>query len=246
MRPQLRAELLKLRTTRTTLGLLAAMIGLVLTAIVLHGYGLTTEDLDSASKQLTLLVGWGVVLGALFAGLLGAMSFTGEIRYGTIRPTLLVTPRRGLVIAAKSAASMLGGLAFGLAATAVAAVAASVALTARGIDVRLDAGDYALLIFGGSVASALWAVIGVGVGALVRNQMPAVIGILAWVLFIEGQLIDNAPNLGRLAPGPLGRAISGMSPDILLAPGVAALLLVHYAVAAAAGGRLATTRRDFV
>jgi len=243
---QLRAELLKLRTTRTTISLLAAMIGLVLTAVVLHGYGLTTEDLDSASKQLTLLAGWGVVLGALFAGLLGAMSFTGEIRYGTIRPTLLVTPRRGRVIAAKSAASMLGGIAFGLAATAVAAVAASVALTARGVDVRLDVGDFALLIFGGSVAAALWAVIGLGVGALVRNQMPAVVGLLAWVLFIEGQLIDNAPDLGRLAPGPLSRGISGMDPDILLAPGLAALLLVHYALAAAAAGRLATTRRDFV
>ena len=48
------------------------------------------------------------------------------------------------------------------------------------------------------------------------------------------------------ASGPLGRAISGMSPDILLAPGPAALLLVHYALAAGAAGRSATTRRDFV
>ena len=92
MRAQLRAELLKLRTTNTTIGLLVAMIGLVLTAVLLHGFGLTTKNLDSAPKQLTLLFGWGVVLGSLFGGPLGAMSFTGEIRYGTIRPTLLVTP----------------------------------------------------------------------------------------------------------------------------------------------------------
>jgi ABC-type transport system involved in multi-copper enzyme maturation permease subunit len=97
------------------------MLGLVLFVVLLHGFGLAIGNFDSTSKQLTVLFGWGEVLGVLFAALLGAMSITGEIRHGTIRPTFLVTPWRGRVVAAKVCASMLTGAGFGLVAGAVAA-----------------------------------------------------------------------------------------------------------------------------
>src|SRR5262249_61660589 len=87
----LRAELFKQRTTRTTLGLFATMLGLVLLAELLHGYGLPAKDIGSARRQLQLLAP-GEIIGTLLAALLGAMSITGEIRHGTIRPTLLVSP----------------------------------------------------------------------------------------------------------------------------------------------------------
>ncbi|MGH2450525.1 MAG: hypothetical protein ACRDGE_04500 [Candidatus Limnocylindria bacterium] len=148
MRAALRAELFKQRTTGTGLGLFAAMLGLVLFVVLLHGFGLAAGNFDSSSKQLTVLFAWGEVLGAVFAALLGAMSITGEIRHGTIRSTFLVTPSRPRVVAAKVWASMLIGTGFGLAAGAVAAGVGTAALQARGIDVRLDAGDYALLVAG--------------------------------------------------------------------------------------------------
>jgi ABC-2 type transport system permease protein len=97
VRAQLRAELLKQRSTRTNLGLLAALLGFVLLAVLLHGLALPAEHLDTTSEQLTLVVGWGEKLGVLFAGLLGAMSITSEIRHGTIRPTFLVKPQRDRV-----------------------------------------------------------------------------------------------------------------------------------------------------
>jgi ABC-2 type transport system permease protein len=129
---QLRAELLKQRSTRTNLGLLSAMLGLVLLAVLLHGFGLPAENVDSTSEQLTMVVGWGEKLGAVFAGLLGAMSITGEIRHGTIRPTFLVTPQRARVLAAKLLPSMFLGAGFGLIATALAVGAGSAALGGRG------------------------------------------------------------------------------------------------------------------
>ncbi|MGH3995659.1 MAG: hypothetical protein ACRDSN_24720, partial [Pseudonocardiaceae bacterium] len=138
MRAQLRAELLKQRSTRTSLGRLAGMLGLVLFAVLLHGLGLPAENLGGSSEQL-MVFGRGEFLGALFAGLLGAMSVTGEVRHGTIRPTFLVTPRRARVVAAKVGASVLIGAGFGLAASALAAGAGSVALAMRGIDLQLDA-----------------------------------------------------------------------------------------------------------
>jgi ABC-type transport system involved in multi-copper enzyme maturation permease subunit len=245
----LRAELFKQRSTRTGLALFVAMLGLVLFVVLLHGFGLAGGNFDSSSKQLTVLFAWGEVLGALFAALLGAMSITGEIRHGTIRSTFLATPWRARVVAAKVWASMLIGTGFGLVAGAVAAGVGTAALSARGIDVRLDAGDYALLVAGGAAATALWAAIGVGVGAVVRNQVPVLVGLCAWLLFVENLLVGDIAgvgNVGRLLPGAAGRAISGQDPNTLLAPAVGLLLLALYAVAAAVAGCLATSRRDVV
>lgn len=243
---QLRAELLRQRSTTTSLGLFAGMLGLVMFAVLLHAFGLPAENVGGRSEQLMML-GRGEFLGALFTALLGAMSITGEVRHGTIRPTFLFTPRRGRVVTAKVCASALTGAAFGLAAGAVAAGVGTAALRARGVDLQLDAGDYMLLLAGGALAAALWAAIGVGLGAVVRDQVPTLVGICAWLLFIEGLLVGDVADIaeiGRFAPGALGEAISGQDPGTLLSPAVAAALLAVYAGAAAAAGSLVTTRRD--
>jgi ABC-2 type transport system permease protein len=243
MKAQLRSELLKQRSTQTSLGLFAGMVALVLLAVVLHGLGLHATDLADRDRQL-MIFGRGEYLGALFAALLGAMSFTAEVRHGTIRPTFLATPSRGRVVAAKAAASTLTGAGFGLIASTLAAGVGTVVLRARGIDVQTDGGDYALLVAGAAAASALWATIGVGIGAALRDQVPTLIGISAWLLFIEGLFGGELADISRFAPGTLGMAVSGQEPDELLAPGISLLLLALYATATVAVGWVATTRRD--
>jgi ABC-2 type transport system permease protein len=243
----LRAELFKQRSTRTSLGLAAGMVGLVAFAVLVHGLGVGTENADTATEQLTVVLGPGELLGVLFAGLLGVMSVTTEIRHGTIRPTFLVTPWRGRVITAKAATSILIGAGFGLAASAVAAATATAALQARGIDVLLDGGDYLLFIAGGAAAAALWAAIGVGVGAVVRNQVPALIGLCVWLLFVETLLLGDAANLSDLArflPGAAAQGLSGQDPGTLLAPAAALALLPLYTFVALFVASRATTRRD--
>ncbi len=247
MKALLRAELLKQGSTRTGLGLFAAMLGLVLLAVLLHSL-LPAEDLARRNSQLVVL-GRGEFLGTLFAALLGALSITSEIRHGTIRPTFLFTPRRGRVVAAKVSVSTLVGAGFGLVAGAVAAAVGTAALGARGIDVGLDGGDYALLVLGAGAAGALWAAIGVGVGALVRHQVPTMIGICAWLLFVEGLLAGDLVGLGevgRYLPGAAAAAISGQEPGTLLAPAAGLVLLALYAAVAALAGWFATSRRDVV
>jgi ABC-2 type transport system permease protein len=222
------------------------MIGLVLLAVLLHGFGLGAEALGDRHVQLMVL-GRGEFLGVLFAALLGAMSITAEIRHGTIRPTFLFSPRRGRVVAAKVVVSVLVGAGFGLVAGAVATAAGTAALRARGIDLQLDGSDDALLVFGSAAAATLWAAIGVGLGALVRHQVPTLIGICAWLLFVEGLLAEATGGLGdvgRILPGSAAAAISGQNPGTLLAPAVGLVLLVAYAAAAALAGAIATPRRD--
>jgi ABC-2 type transport system permease protein len=243
----LRAELFKQRSTRTSLAVAAGMVGLVAFAVLIHGLGVGTDNADTASEQLTVVLGPGELLGVLFAGLLGAMSVTAEIRHGTIRPTFLVTPWRDRVVAAKAATSILIGAGFGLAASAVAAAVGTATLRARGIDVLLDSGDYTLLIAGGAAAAALWAAIGVGVGAIVRNQVPALIGLCVWLLFVENLLLGDVANLSDIArflPGAAAQGLAGQDPDTLLTPAVGLVLLTFYAAAAVIVAARATARRD--
>jgi ABC-2 type transport system permease protein len=239
----LRAELLKHRSTFTNLWLLLAMVGLVLLAVLLHALSLPADRLKSASNQVEVFR-FGPLLGALFAGLVGALSITAEIRHGTIRPTFLITPRRGRVVAAKAVAGGLVGIVFGLVAVSVAVGAGSAALAARGIPITLEGSDYTLMPAGGIAVAALWAPLGLGLGALLRNQVATLIALFLWLFFVENLLIDFVPGAGRFAPGAAAAAITGLDPDRLLSPAFGALLLALYTAAMAAAGTIVTLRRD--
>jgi ABC-type transport system involved in multi-copper enzyme maturation permease subunit len=243
----LRSELLKQRTTRTILQLPLWMVGLVALVVLLHVFSLDVATLTSRDGQLKVL-GWGTSVGALFAALLGALSITGEIRHGTIRPTLLATPRRARVIIAKVAASALAGVAIGLLAEALTAGLESAGLATRGIHIALSTGDYVQLLAGGALSAALWAAIGVGVGAIVRNQVGAIVGLCVWLLLIETSLIGNVPGAGKFVPGASAGALAGaiqtQSASKLLTPALGALLLATYAAAVTAAGLITTERRD--
>lgn len=243
----IKAELLKQRTTRTSALLLAWMAGLILLVVLLHVLSLSVAQLSQRDGQLKV-IGWGTSVGALFASLLGAMSITSEIRHGTIRPTFLATPRRQRVIAAKLAAGALTGIAVGLLAEGLAAAIAAAGLAARGIHIQPTAGDYAQLLAGGGAAGGLFAALGVGVGALVRQQVGAIVGLCVWLLLIETALIGNVPSAGRYAPGAAAGALAGaiqtQSASKLVAPALGLLLLAAYAAIAAGAGTLFTTRRD--
>src|SRR5256712_9793069 len=152
MTAQLRAELLKHRSTQTTLFLFLAMVGLVALAVALHVLALGASHLSTRSDQLQVFE-VGTRVGMLFAGLVGALAITAEIRYGTIRPTFLVTPRRGPALAAKLAVSGAAGIVFGLLAEGLMAGAATVGFAARGIPNHLTGGDYLQLLAGGAAAA---------------------------------------------------------------------------------------------
>jgi len=241
------SELLKQRTTRTSLLLLVWMTGLILLVVLLHVLSLSTGHISTSDGQLKV-VGWGTSIAALFASLLGAMSITAEIRHGTIRPTFLATPRRGRVITAKLIAGALTGVAIGLLAEGLTAAIEAAGLAARGIHIQLTAGDYLQLFAGGAAAGALFAAIGVGLGAIVRQQVGAIVALCVWLLLIETTLIGNIPSAGKYAPGAAAGAIAGaiqtQTPAKLVAPALGLLLLAVYAAIAAGAGALLTNRRD--
>lgn len=244
MKTQIRSESYKLVTTRTNVGVAAGMVVLIAVAVLLHAFGLPVDRLSNAAGQRGVLIDVGVRLGTLFAALLGALAITSEFRTGTIRPTLLVTPRRRTVIAAKTICVLVAGAITGLLAAGTAAGVGSIGLAARGVSIQLTAGDINRLLLGATLAGALWAVIGLGVGGVVRAQVPTIVGLFAWVLFVEN-ILGDVPSWQRFAPGSLAQALGGQVRDgILTSAALAAVLLIAYAVLVALAGLTATVRRD--
>jgi hypothetical protein len=241
MTGQLRSELLKQRSTETTLFLFLAMIGFVALAVTLHVIALSPARLSTNAHQLSVF-DVGTRAGMIFAALAGALAITAEIRHGTIRPTFLVEPRRGPVIAAKLVVGGLVGIIYGLLAEGLMAAAATIAFSVRGIPNELTAGDYTRILVGGAAAAALWAILGVGFGALVRNQVTTLVGILSWMFLVESVFEGFVPGAAKLMPGGAGLSLAGNEHKLSIA--VAALLLVAYATAASTAGWVATLRRD--
>jgi hypothetical protein len=238
---QLRSELLKQRSTHTALFLFLAMVGLVALAVALHVLALGETRLATNAHQLEVFQ-IGTRAGMLFAALAGALAITAEIRFGTIRPTFLVEPRRTPVIAAKLTVSALTGFVYGLLAEGLMAAFAAVAFSIRGIPNELTGSDYMRILLGGAAAAALWAVLGVGVGALVRNQVATLVGLCAWMFLVESVSEGFVPGAARLMPGGAGLSLAGNEHKLSLA--IAAVLLIGYTAAAAAAGWVTTLRRD--
>ena len=241
------AELLKLWTTRTARVLLAlAAAGTAaLTVVVLTFAGRPGQPAlgDDALRQLVLAPNGPLTLAALVLGILG---MAGEFRHGTATPTFLVTPVRGRVVAAKLVAAVAAGLAIALVAAAVVLAIALPWLPAKGVHATVADPGLGARVAGLAAAVALFAVLGTGLGALLRNQFAAVIvGLLWWQGSIEQLLVGTLgrPGLERWLPD--GAALALTAPgDGTLPMWAGGLVFAAYGlVLALLGGRL-VVRRD--
>ena len=242
MMAQIRAELLKIRSTRTTLGIVLGMIALILLFSLLSGLITKAVDLSGAEDQRgQLSVG---SLSGVFSALAGIMLITSEYRHGTIRPTFLFTPRRSRVLAAKLAAGLAAGAVFGIVGEGLGFGIGYLCLSARGIPFALDSGDVLLLVLGTITAVALWGAIGVGLGAIVRSQVGGIIGLLVWGFVIENLLFGFVPSVGRFGPVHAQDALTGLTTDHLLPAAAGGAVLVAWTVGLTAAGVALAARRD--
>jgi ABC-2 type transport system permease protein len=244
---RIHSELLKLRTTRTTLGLALGLIGLVafLVVVQLIATGMDAEGaprIDDPDNQRTLFS--TASSASLFAVLLGVLSVTNEFRHGTIRPTLLFAPARELLIATKGIACGIAGATFGVLATVTGFAILLVWLSIDGTARLVGNGDLLGIAAGCIAAAVLWAAIGVGLGATVRNQVGAVIGTIVWTLIPEPLLQGLVPRIGKFTPGAASDALSGSSGIHLLSPLAGLGVLTGWAIVFLVAGAFLTGRRD--
>lgn len=242
------AELLKLRTSR---GLLAnALVALAFVPISI-GTAILTAGKDGGGPALHTSEGVRHVLSAASSGslivlIIGILVVAGEFRHSTATSTFLISPDRTAVVRAKLAASAIAGTVIALAASALTLAIALPWLASRNVDVNIFGGDVAVALFGGIAATILYAFVGVGVGALIRNQTTAVVAALIWVMVVEGLLVSSVPSIGRWLPGGAAAALSAASTGRggLLPLWGGALLFAAYGLTFAAAGARFVIRRD--
>jgi ABC-2 type transport system permease protein len=239
---QIRAELLKIRSTRTTIALILAMMALILLITLLTGLLSHPSGLMGKENQRELLSTSS--LAGVFAALAGVLLVTSEYRFGTIRPTFLFTPVRSHVLAAKVLAGALAGVVFGILGEAMGWAIGYAVLGGRGITVVLSGGDILLLTLGGLAGAALWGAIGTGLGAIIHNQVGGVIALLAWGLVVDNLLFGLAPSVGRFMPTLASDALMGLREHHLLAPGAGAIILIAWTGALAVVGVVLSVRQD--
>jgi ABC-2 type transport system permease protein len=242
MRAQLRSELVKLRSTRTNLGLLIGMVGLVLLIVIITGVAVTPSELSGHDHQRAVF-GLGLA-GGFVAALIGVMSICSEYRHGTIRPTFVFTPKRGRVLTAKLLSSIALGAVFGMITEALAFGTGLLIIWARGAHVVLSSHDLFLIAIGSVACAALMAGLGLGFGAVARNQVLAVIGVVVWFMLVENIVVSAWPGVGRFFPLASGDSLTGIDSDKLLTAPQGALMLVGYVLAFFAAGLVMTRRSD--
>ena len=236
----LKAELLKLRTTRTfaTVVGTAAAMSLLLVAL---GAALG-EETDPKALFTNNAITYIIVL-------LGAIGMTGEWRHRTITGSMLAAPDRRRLLIAKLLSYAAAGVALSLLVTVATMVVGTVILDARGEE-TLGAGGLADLLWRNLAVAAVLGPLGVCVGALVRNQIVTVVGLIAMAAVLEPAISQVAPDVGRFGPmaGAPGGILGGAdaAAEGLLAPGLALAVLIAWAGVAFAASAWRLQRRDLV
>jgi ABC-type transport system involved in multi-copper enzyme maturation permease subunit len=124
------------------------------------------------------------LIGLLLVCLLGIVLVTTEFAQQTATSTFLITPRRGTVLAGKMIAAVLLAVAAWFAATVLSVVAGAIFLHSQGVGTHLGEWSVQRAILLNLAAYLLWAVFGIGFGALIRNQLVATVA--ATVLYLIG------------------------------------------------------------
>ena len=237
----LQAELLKLRTTRTFIALVAASLGLSLLVVVLAALLTKNVTKDDVHDLFTS------DFSGLFILLLGVTGMAGEWRHRTITGTVLAAPNRVKLLAAKVISYALAGALLSLVVSIAIMVAGTIILDARG-ETAIGVGDMADVLWRNLATAAYFGAIGVCVGALIRNQVTAIVGLLVLAFAIEPALLSLAEDVAKF--GPTSGAPNAVTETSFggahLSVGAALLVMLGWVGVLFAAGAVTLERRDLV
>jgi hypothetical protein len=241
-----RAELLKLRTTQVWFWLLLASLAVAVLAAVA---GMASDDVRVPSDLATVFANANGGIAVSF--ILGILGITTEFRHQTFTPTVLATPNRWAIVSAKLLTYALVGAAYAVIGIVVQLAITVPWLASKDIALQLG-GDVGHSMAGVVLVFTLFAVMGVGIGSLLRNQSLAISVGLIFLLVINNILAAIPGTRPAFPYTPEGAMIAVVYPagqgggdDIELlsrAGGIVTLLL--WALVPAAIGAALTLNRD--
>ncbi|MFK4788602.1 hypothetical protein [Microbacterium sp. ZW T5_56] len=235
-------------------GGIVPLAALAATAALLFVVGLSSRspmNLDSpdhllAAANLLGSVGYVVPLGV------GVLIYTSDVAHRTLAVTLIGEPSRTRIYASKVIVAAGYGAALGVLTAVGGAVGTSAGLRVSGSassgDVFIDSRVFLI-----TVTFSLWAVLGVGLGSLIRSSLIAIVGALAVTQLLEPLARLALSTLGyqwavQVLPGAANDAAIGGSLVNLAMGGAPAsvsagmAVLACYAVLAVAAGAVRSAR----
>lgn len=202
-----RAEFLKFRTTQVWFWLLMAT--LAIGALLAVAQIAPRDGIRSPAKVPDLFAGFASSPGYVVLFTLGALGVTTEFRYQTITTTVLQTPSRWAVVTAKMITYAIVGVLYAIAALAAETAVGVPWLSTKNISVSWGSSEVQHAILGTFGVLALFGIVGLGVGALLRNQIVAVVVGIIFLVVIENILaaIPVVKNAWPYTPNGATQAI---------------------------------------
>lgn len=263
MTAAIRAELRKFFTTRLWWGMAIAVLLAGVAFALLFGFLLTSDQATggangvpsgSAEQVANSVYTGGLGVGYLLTLTIGVVQIGSEYRHKTITSTFLAVPRRARVMLAKVVALLGIGVLYGLISIIGSVVVGAIVLNARGFD-PFPSTEVLRTLALGLLVLGLWALIGLGVGILIPNQVAALliaVGV-AWIVepligfamsFWEFGREHIAQFLPTSATNAIVNAVSNGPDEVRLEWWGGALVLAAYAAVLAGFGIWRTTRAD--
>ncbi len=246
IRRLIRSELRKLTTTKMPWAFFAVLVVLAginaFAVIAGTDFDGSKAFISTAADQQSLMA--FAANAFAIAGLFGAIAVAREYGHHTVVPTFLAAPRRVRAVLAQLSAIALSGGVLGLVGAGLTVVAVAVSLPATDYGFLVSAGTVIQVLAASAFAGAAGAVLGAGIGFLVRNVGGAVTGTVL-TLFIAPPLIGQlAPDSASWMPSVLATVLTGVGTEVGRPAAVIAIAV--WAVVPAIAGLIAVERRDVV
>ncbi len=245
------AESLKLRSTRTALGLFVVILVVTLVPLTVLIFAVPKDWLET--DGVTGFLNTASAFVPLVLLVFGILGMTNEYRHGTITYSYLVTPRRWQVMAMKLVVYAVVGIVTMVVAVILVYVVIRIGGVVRGVNIDATGGstlgDYARQI----VVAGLITTFGVALGALFRAQVITVAGVLIWALAVENIIVVLKPAIGRWLPFTVFNTVSAgqttgsgadaVTTDMLTRPQAFIVSIVYIAIVSVAAVFI-SLRRD--
>ncbi|MGW7367867.1 ABC transporter permease subunit [Streptomyces sp. NPDC054841] len=235
--PVLHSEWIKIRTLRSLVGALCAVLVATVAFSALAGLDPEGTDFDPLFTAF-----FGVSFGQTAAVAFGATAVSSEFRGGALRVSLAAVPHRGRWFAAKAVAVGAPALAAGLV-TGLASLAVGKAVLGD----RADGIGWAEGLRGAlgcGVYLALMALFAAGLAALLRSGVATLSVLVPFLLIVSFVVGDMSGTVADFLPDKAGQAVLHQTPDGALGPWSGLAVTACWTAAALLAGGWSVRRRD--
>jgi ABC-2 type transport system permease protein len=222
----LRAEARKVLATPTIWWLLLGTIAIGVAGTLAPLIGANSDAADLLTDKDLQSAMHGAAGGVILVVVAGIIGMAGDWRFGQASQTFLTTPLRRRVVVAKTLVYIGVGVVFGIAAGAASAATAWIWYRTSGVALPLERSAVWLTLLGCLAVAAAFGALGVGIGAVTRNQVVSIVGTMAWLVVVEQILFSMSSRVFRWLPGMASLSLRRMPADDLLPARSAAVVLI--------------------